>query len=319
MRDRPPADVLGTLLRHVRITTSTFGRIELGAPWGAKLGPRGTVSLHHLLEGEMWLELDGRDIHVGRRDLLILPHGTPYTLRHRPGAPVENEARWRTPPVPGALSVRRRHGGDGARTVVLCAELGVEGAARAMLMRALPAVMRFPASGSGEPVPGIDRLLDVLREEVREARSGAPLIAARLAELLLLRVVREDLERPATAGSWRAALTDDRVARALDAIYGAPERPWSVVTLARTAGMSRTAFAQRFRDLVGESPFAHLTRWRMEVAKTTLRDHPGRTLGEIASSVGYGDEFAFGTAFRRVVGIPPGAYRTVAERPEPPS
>lgn len=312
MRDRPAADVLGTLLHHVRITTSTFGRIELGAPWGARVGPRDTVSLHHLLEGEMWLELDGRDIHVGRRDLLILPHGTPYALRHRPGAPVEE---WQTPPVPGALSVRRRYGGDGARTVVLCAELGVEGAARTMLMRALPPVVRFPAGTSGEPMPGLDRLLDVLREEVREARGGAPLIAARLAELLLLRAVREELERPAAAGSWRAALTDDRVARALDAIYGAPERPWSVVTLARTAGMSRTAFTQRFRELVGESPFAHLTRWRMEVAKTTLRDHPHRTLGEIASSIGYADEFAFGTAFRRVVGIPPGAYRTTAEPP----
>ncbi|MER7133111.1 AraC family transcriptional regulator [Streptosporangium saharense] len=316
MRDRPAADVLGTLLRHVRITTSTFGRIELGAPWGAKLGPRDTVSLHHLLEGEMWLELDGHDVHVGRRDLLILPHGTPYALRHRPGAPVEDEARRRTP---GALSVRHRHGGDGARTVVLCAELGVEGAARTMLVRALPPVVRFPASGSGEPMPGLDRLLDVLREEVREARGGAPVIAARLAEILLLRAVREELERPAVAGSWRAALTDDRVARTLDAIYGAPERPWSVVALARTAGMSRTAFTQRFRELVGESPFAHLTRWRMEVAKTTLRDHPHRTLGEIASSVGYADEFAFGTAFRRIVGIPPGAYRTTAERLDPPS
>lgn len=313
MRDRPAADVLSALLRHVRITTSMFGRIELGAPWGAKLGPRDTVSLHHLLDGEMWVEAGGRETHVERRGFLILPHGTPYALRHRPGAPVEDGSLLQASPVPGELSVRRRYGGGGAKTVVLCAELSMAGAARALLMRALPPVVHFPA---GEPVPGLDRLLEVLRDEVRESRPGTPLIAARMAELLLLQGIRGELERPAVAGSWRAALTDDRIARALDAIYGAPEHPWSVVTLARTAGMSRTAFAHRFRELVGESPFAHLTRWRMEVAKTMLREQPGRTVGEVASSVGYGDEFAFSAAFRRVVGTRPGGYRTAAfERP----
>ncbi|MEV8633607.1 AraC family transcriptional regulator [Streptosporangium sp. NPDC051023] len=316
MRDRPVADVLGALLRHVRITTGVFGRIELGAPWGAKLGPRDTVSLHHLLEGEMWLELDGRETRIGQGDVLILPHGAPYALRHQPGAPVEDEASWQAPATPGALSMRRRHGGGGARTVLLCAELSMVGAARALLMRALPTVVRFPAGGSGEPVAGLGRLLDLLRDEVREPRRGSPLIAARLAELLLLQGIREELERPAAAGSWRAALTDERIARALDALYGAPERPWSVVTLARTAGMSRAAFAHRFRELVGESPFAHLTRWRMEVAKTMLRERPGLTLGEVASSVGYSGEFAFSAAFRRVVGLPPGGYRAaVSEGP----
>jgi AraC-like DNA-binding protein len=143
-------------------------------------------------------------------------------------------------------------------------------------------------------------------------------MAARLAELLLLQGIRYELERPVTpdpgswraaAGSWRAALDDERIARSLDAIYGSPQRPWSVITLARVAGMSRAAFAQRFRDLVGESPFAHLTAWRMELAKAGLRERPDDTLSQIATSVGYGDEFAFGAAFRRVVGVPPGAYR----------
>src|SRR5689334_17462556 len=96
MRDRP-ADVLGALLRHVRIITSTFGRIELGAPWGARLAARDTVSLHHLTEGEMWLELDGGETRLRRGDLLLLPHGKPYAVRHAPGAPAQDEARWQAP------------------------------------------------------------------------------------------------------------------------------------------------------------------------------------------------------------------------------
>jgi AraC family transcriptional activator of mtrCDE len=272
---------------------------------------RATISLYHLLDGELGLEVERQEIRVRRGDLVILPHGTAYTMRHRPGAPVQDEARWRPSGEPEGHSVRRRYGGDGELTVVLCAGLSVTGAARASLMRALPAVMRTPAD---QPVRGLGPLLDLLRDEVRQPRRGTPFVAARLAELLLVQGIHAELERPAAPGSWRAGLADDRIARALDAMYAVPEHPWSVVALARVAGMGRSSFTDRFRELVGETPFAHLTRWRMELAKTILREEPGRTLGAVAvaAAVGYGDEFAFGTAFRRIVGVPPGAYRATA-------
>ncbi len=315
MRDRPPPDVLAALLRHVRITAGVFGRVELGAPWGARLPPRDTVSLHHVLEGELWLDTAGSQVLVAAHDLVMLPHGTPCTLRHAPGAPVAE-----APPAAAqdALSVFRRLGGDGPRTVVLCAELTVAGAARDRLIRALPPVVHFPATApahsSTQPpspaVPGLAPLLGLLRDELRRPGPGAAPVAARIAELLLLQAVRGALTHPAPPGSWRAALTDDRIARVLDAVYAEPHRPWTLHALARVAGMGRTAFTARFRDLVGESPIAHLTRWRMDLAATLLRDDPARTLAEIATTVGYSDEFAFGAAFRREVGTPPGAYRT---------
>ncbi|WP_437730208.1 AraC family transcriptional regulator [Sorangium sp. So ce1335] len=305
-------DVLTALLRHVRIETSLFGRIELGAPWGARVGRREAVLLHHLVEGEMWLELDGREIRVSRGDLLLLPHGIPHCLRHRPGAPVSDEERWMEPPRPGAQAVRRRLGGDGSKTVVLCAAMSLAGAGGALLLRALPSVV-LVGGGAGEPVPGLGRLLDGIRDEVRGGRPGAPVMAARFAELLLLQAIRAELERPAPPGSFRAALGDERVARALDALYKAPERAWTVATLAREAGMSRSGFAHAFREQVGESPLRHLTRWRMELAKEKLRDRPELALAEVASSVGYRDEAAFNVAFRREVGVPPGAYRAGGE------
>ncbi|WP_437722151.1 AraC family transcriptional regulator [Sorangium sp. So ce861] len=301
-------DVLTALLRHVRIEASLFGRVELGAPWGARVGRRELVLLHHLLEGEMWLELDGREIHVGRGDLLLLPHGVPHCLRHRPGAPVEDEGRWLAPPAPGVQAVRRRLGGDGAKTVVLCAAMSLVGAGRSLLLRALPSVVLLDG-GAGEPVPGLGRLLDGIRDEVHVRRPGAPVMAARFAELLLLQAIRAEIERPAPPGSFRAALADERVARALDALYLAPERAWTVASLARQAGMSRSGFAHAFREQVGESPLRHLMRWRMELAKEKLRGHPELALAEVASSVGYRDQAAFSVAFRREVGVPPGAYR----------
>ncbi|MGX2997191.1 AraC family transcriptional regulator [Streptomyces sp. JNUCC 64] len=313
LRDRSRPDVLGTLLGRIRVATGRFGRVELGAPWGTRMGPRDTVTLHHPLEGEMWLEAEGRTVRIGPGSLVILPHGVPHSLAHRPGARVTAGEPWRSPsPEGGQLSVRRRFGGDGPRTVVLCAELALTGAARGLLLRALPPVihLRPDGDGDGDPVPGLRRILDGLREEVRGGRSGSPPLAARWVEILLLQGIRAELERPATAGTWRAALDDERVGRALDAVYRAPGHPWSVAELARVAGMSRTAFASLFRELVGESPIAHLTGWRMELAKTALREQPDLPVSRVAASVGYGSEFAFGAAFRREVGVPPGRYRT---------
>lgn len=153
--------------------------------------------------------------------------------------------------------VRRRLGGGGARTVVLCAAMRLAGAGRSLLLRALPSVVLVDGS-AGEPVPGLGRLLDGIRDEVRGRRPGAPVMAARFAELLLLQAIRAELERPAPPGSWRAALADERVARALDALYQAPERAWTVASLAREAGMSRSGFAHAFREQVGDSPLRHL-------------------------------------------------------------
>ncbi|MBG0822846.1 AraC family transcriptional regulator [Planomonospora sp. ID91781] len=308
MRDRPAPDVLDALLRHVRITASRYGRVELGAPWGMRVAARRTVFLHHLLEGELWLEVTGCEVHAVAGDLLILPHGAPHTLRHRPGAPVQDEA---PAAAAGGLSSRLRYGGPGLRTVVLCAELSVGGAARGPLLRALPPVVHLPR-GEREAVPGLTPLLDLLRDEIRASLPGAPLIASRLAEILLLKGIRAELDKPASPGSWRAALTDERIARSLDALYASPERPWTVTSLARVAGMSRTTFAARFRALVGDPPMTHLTSWRMELAKALLRDSPHHTLAEIAAAVGYADEFSFAAAFRREVGHPPGTHRPTA-------
>ncbi|MEU5402856.1 AraC family transcriptional regulator [Streptomyces sp. NPDC005963] len=313
IRDRSRPDALATLLSRIRVGTGRFGRIELGAPWGVRMGPRDTVTLHHPLDGEMWLEADGPMVRIGPGDLVILPHGVPHSLKWRPDARVMAEEHWQSPPSEDGLSVRRRFGGDGARTVVLCAELTLTGAARGLLMRALPPVIHFQPDAGGDPVPGLRRILDGLREEVRDGRSASPLLAARLVEVLLLQGIRAELERPAAAGTWRAALGDDRVGRALDALYGAPGHPWSVAELARVAGMSRAAFAPLFRELVGESPIAHLTGWRMALAKTALSEQPDLPIGRIAASVGYGSEFAFSAAFRRVVGMPPGRYRATVE------
>jgi AraC family transcriptional regulator, activator of mtrCDE len=298
----------------VRVEASFFGRIELGAPWGARLASSDALALHHVVEGEMWLALEGRDVRVEQGDLLLLPHGLPHCLRHAPDAAVVDLPQWMSAPPGGAQSVHRRLGGSGRRTVVLCATLRASGAARALLLRSLPAAVHI-AGGQGEPVPGLERLLDGIRDEVRARRPGSSIMAARFAEVLLLQVIRAELERRAAARAWPTVLGDDHVGRALAALYEAPQRSWTVAALARRAGQSRSAFARAFREQVGESPLRHLTRWRIELAKEKLAAAPDVPIAEIALGVGYRSEAAFNVAFRREAGVPPGTYRR-SSRPD---
>ena len=111
-----------------------------------------------------------------------------------------------------------------------------------------------------------------------------------------------------TAPGWSAAFRDPAVVRALEAVHAAPARAWTVAALASEAGLSRAAFARRFRAATGQSPVGYLTRWRMTLAGRLLKD-AGSSTASVAASVGYSSEFAFAKAFKRDYGIGPGAYR----------
>jgi AraC-like DNA-binding protein len=116
-----------------------------------------------------------------------------------------------------------------------------------------------------------------------------------------------DAEPDSDAG-WLAALRDREIARALEHIHAAPERDWTVASLAATVGMSRSSFAARFRSLVGEPPLAYVARWRLSLAANWLqRDE--QTIAQIAQRLGYASEVALSRAFKRLFKVPPGAYR----------
>ena len=113
---------------------------------------------------------------------------------------------------------------------------------------------------------------------------------------------------PAAQTGWLGALQDTQIGRAIALIHREPARPWTVASLARELAMSRSAFAARFTELVGEPVMHYVARWRMQVAVSALRDD-GATVGGARSRLGYRSEAAFARAFKRVIGVPPGAVR----------
>src|SRR5262249_18230456 len=130
----------------------------------------------------------------------------------------------------------------------------------------------------------------------------------RLTELMFVEILRQYMHQlPAGRGGWLAGLNDANVGKALRLIHANPQRNWTVGELAREAATSRSVLAQRFTELVGESPIRYLARWRIQLAKQLLRD--GTNIAEVSGRVGYESEAAFNRAFKRSTGSPPANWR----------
>ncbi|MFH8366389.1 AraC family transcriptional regulator [Streptomyces sp. NPDC018031] len=140
-------------------------------------------------------------------------------------------------------------------------------------------------------------------------RPGSQIVLDRLLDWLLVCTLRDWFDRPeADPPGWYLALGDEVVGHVLRAMHQAPDRPWTLASLAVEAGVSRTTLAKRFHDLVGESPLAYLTEWRMALAADLLAE-PAATVASVARQVGYADAFGFSSAFKRVRGVSPSAHR----------
>src|SRR5262249_5206167 len=178
----------------------------------------------------------------------------------------------------------------------------------------LPPLIHF--KGGGEDVPaGLRVTVSHVFEELGSARTGAAAVVTRLADILFMQAIRAYLdENIDTAESgWLAALRDQQIGRALVLLHDKPHRPWTVTELADHVALSRSAFAPKFTQLVGEPPLRYLTRLRLNAATARLRSGNDK-LSVIAAAAGYDSVQAFAKAFKRYLGVTPGEYRRSSQK-----
>ncbi|MCP4870911.1 MAG: AraC family transcriptional regulator [Proteobacteria bacterium] len=289
----------------VRVEGSLFSRAEMTAPWGVSTRGAGDGIFHAVVAGAGQLEVEGEPTRSFRAgDLLVMPHGAAHVLRDASGSPVRHISQWPSEREDDGLPCLRG-GGPGAPTSLLCGTFRFDAEGRTSLLPSLPAVIHV---SGGQATGWLDSTLRHLADELASGRPGGAVLAARLADLLFVGVLRAWIEEADDATGWLAALGDPQLSRALGAIHGDAARSWTVAELAREAGMSRSGFFARFSERVGEPPAAYLTRWRMTVARAQLR-RTSDPLIEVAERVGYGSEAAFSRAFKRSVGVPPATWR----------
>jgi len=302
-------DPLGEALHVLRMRGTFYSRCEFTAPWALVLPCLpGSMMFHVVTAGRCWLEVDGaeaRSLQPG--DLGLVPHGLGHRLNSEPGVPGVD--LWDAPRE--ELSERYeviRMGGGGAPTEMVCGTVEFDHPAARHLVSLLPAVISVETWHRPE-TEWIGSTLRFMAAEARARRPGGEAVITRLADILVIQAIRAWIEHdPAAQTGWLRALRDKQIGRALTLVHRDPARDWTVATLADEVAMSRSAFAARFTELVGEPAMHYVTRWRMQLAHSWLSEEDA-TVGELALRLGYRSEAAFSRAFKRFLGVSPGAVR----------
>jgi AraC-like DNA-binding protein len=310
------ADPLGEALHFLRMSGSFYCLSEFTTPWALDLPPmQDCVMFHVVTAGECRLEVPGAEVCTLRPGALALvPHGRGHCLSS--GSDVTAAKLF---DLPRELVSDRyehlRHGGGGAPTTMLCAAVRFEDPSAQHLLRLLPRLIAVDAWNSPE-LEWLQSTLRFLNTEARELRAGGETVITRLADILVIQAIRSWISTdPQAQTGWLGALRDKQIGRAIALIHRDPARDWTVASLASAVGMSRSAFAARFTELVGEPAMHYVSRWKMHAALTWLKESDA-PLSQLASKLGYESEAAFSRAFKRLMGVSPGAARRRAANPD---
>jgi AraC-like DNA-binding protein len=308
----PFRDSLSPILDSVHLRTLKAGARELVAPWGVHLRSN-SMGFYAVTQGEVWFTLDGpvrRQLQAG--DFVIIDQGQNCQLSDEPNRPSVPMEQWSTEDAP-IHCYRQRGLSSGEPTIVIWGHFLLnEGRACPWLADLYPLIhVKNSPIQTGLWLKELGRIIST---ESGQRQPGALATVSGLIKLLLIQAVYSCMG--SSGNKIRlGAMADPYIGPALGLMHQHPELPWSVSSLADEIGMSRSAFAARFMELMGESPMRYLLSYRMDKACQILADEqPG--LKALALRLGYSSAAAFSSAFRRWAGYPPGGYRRRKSAPK---
>lgn len=312
-------DPLSDVLRSVRLMGGVFVDASFTAPWSIAAQittedcepffeiPGQVICYHVVTEGSMLLSVgDEAPVEVRAGEIVLLPRNDPHTMASEAGLTPVNAGELLQPSVDGGMA-RINHGGGGERTNLVCGFLGSEGGYNP-LIAALPTVLTLDIR-EGMLREWVEASVRFAANELALGRLASSNVMSRLSETLFVEAVRQySSSLSGKQAGWLNGLNDPQIARALLLLHRDIAAPWSADSLAKEVALSRSAFMDRFKSVIGVPPIRYLTMWRLETAKLQLRESD-KPAGQIAHLVGYESEAAFSRAFKREFGLSPSQWR----------
>ncbi|MGO7869120.1 AraC family transcriptional regulator [Rhizobium leguminosarum] len=294
-------DPLSDVFSLLDIESARCTRFEVGGKWAFRFPAKPALKFVAVLRGACSIVLPDEPP-------FVLVAGDTFLLANAPAYVIANDLD-REPEDGIAFfawehSNIARHGGD--ETALIGGSFVIGGGNARLLLDALPPFIHIPASDRAAAI--LSATLATLDGELEAGQMGSTLMTRRMGDILLVQALRAYVGRKGAAETgWIGALTNPQIGAAISLIHNSPGHRWTVEALATRIGMSRSAFAQRFKELVGTAPLDYVTRWRMHRAREALRREDVSVAG-LAAALGYSSESAFGNAFKRVFGRAPKRY-----------
>ncbi len=279
-------EVLSDILRSMRVQGSVYFCDYLQAPWSMDFKDTSSASFHLVRRGECWVMSGNRMECLGPGDLVFIEPGRDHVLASQP---------------PGQDSPPSEAG-----TLLLCGYCDFTQETGTPLLDIFPS-MTIVREEELLKHPWLKSTLDQLSTEYMSQQPGAELVVNKLTEVVLVELIRINFGR-GEQSRFIVALSDKRIAKALQHLHNSPHVAWTLEKMGEEIGMSRAAFAKRFKELVGQPMFEYLTLLRVQRARELLQETNLR-LYEIASRVGYESDLAFAKTFKKITGTTPTRFR----------
>jgi AraC-like DNA-binding protein len=325
------SDTLSDVLRSVRLRGAVFYYVSCGSEWAAEApasrdiaasvmpGVEHVMEFHVITKGCGWAGIVGQTpVRLGAGDIVMFPHGDAHVMSSAPGLrPEKADVDWvhatRAEPKPIPVTYLGANEGTpgkpapDAQTTVVCGFLGCDLRPFNPLIATLPRLLHVPAAG--DDGDWVAHVMQLAVNASQMKRPGSEALLERMSEMMFVDAVRRYVDSlPDQSTGWLAGLRDRHVGRALALMHADAARDWKIEALADAVALSRSALYDRFVRFIGQPPMQYLAQWRMQVASNLLRQSHA-PVASIALDVGYDSEAAFARAFKRMVGMPPAAWR----------
>lgn len=294
MLNPPENDLLSLVLNTSRLSTQVFFYDRLCNSWSINTSGSKRATFHLVGEGEGWLHLKSQSqpIRLCAGDLVIFPHDAWHVVSSHPKGKNFHESS---------------ASDSGHHITLMCGYFLFENGLRNVVIEGLPEMVLVRCT-TDKQTEQLEALVKLLLAEADTQTIGTQIVLDSLGNVLLIQAIRYFLKEKQELKGFFASISEPKILKVLQAIHENPGKQWTVETLAEIALMSRANFAQHFTSLIGQSPMAYITEWRMRRAELMMRDR-SQSVSEIAERFGYSNEAAFRRAFKRVWGVGPGVVR----------
>lgn len=316
-------DVLSDVLRAVRLTGAVYFDVNARRQWIAETPAvsricanvmpefEHVISFHIMLDDWCWAQVADETlpaIKLEAGDAVLFVNGDAHYMTTEQGKRATPDLNLYYRPTDRALPfVLRELGGAGEKSRFVCGYIGCDARPFNPILGELPRMMHVKRSSVGGQLT--HDLIRMALVETEAPRAGGETILSKLSELMFLQAVRDHIDSlPEESKGWLAALRDRHIGAALRLMHGRPAENWTLDALGREVGMSRSVFAERFAEVMGVPAMQYLSNWRLQLAANLLQ-RQRMSIAQAAAEVGYESEAAFNRAFKKQVGVPPGAWR----------